>query len=863
MNRSRVAPLVLLLAALAATPAFAQSKAAPPHPPISAIRLDAPVNVDGVLNEAVWHDHPPITEFYQLEPNQGEPARFRTEAWVAYDEDALYIAARMYDPAPDSIVSRLVRRDDSVPCDRFCVYFDPYHDKRSAYFFIVTAAGSMLDGTESNDNWNDDISWDGVWEGRSHRDSTGWSVEYRIPFSQMRFQQSEDQTWGVNFRRVVARYTEQDMLSYPPRGESGFVSRWPELVDIKGVRPAKKVELLPYVTSKASYLQHAPGDPFNDGASYRPNAGGDLRMGVGPRLTLNATINPDFGQVEVDPATLNLSDVETYYQEKRPFFVEGAQVFRFGNEGASDYWNFNWPEPTFFYSRRIGAAPQGSIPDSASYVSPFEAVPILGAAKLTGKLTPTVNLGSVVALTGRETADVQWSGGGRDAVGIEPLTGFGEVRVQKEFKDRREGLGGMVNYVDRSFEDAALRDQLNGSSLTTGIDGWVFLDPGRLWVISGYSAVSHVTATQARMQALQSNSQHYFQRPDAPYLGVDSNATSLNGVVTRLWLNKEKGKWMTNSGVGIITPGFENNDIGFLSYADVINGHTMQGIRWTGLGRVKRQAQTEMSAFGALDFQGAVTAAGIYNMGYVQFVNYHEINWTIGAGPHALSGRRTRGGPRMVSPGWTNANFYWNSDPRRNLTFDLSTGLEVRGGANTQYWNVNPDMNWKPVSNVQISLGPGFERNIDDAQYVTQYDDPTAVATYDRRYVFAHLDQYTAYASIRLNVAFTPTMTLQTYIQPYVSVGRYTDYKSLARPGTWSFDPAPPEDADFNYRSLRGNMVYRWEYMPGSAFYLAWTQNRAGADDQTDQPLGHTMSEVVRTAPDNVFLAKITYYLHM
>jgi hypothetical protein len=539
-------------------------------------------------------------------------------------------------------------------------------------------------------------------------------------------------------------------------------------------------------------------------------------------------------------------------------------VFRFGNEGASDYWNFNWPEPTFFYSRRIGAAPQGSIADSATYVSPLEAVPILGAAKLTGKLTPTVNLGSVVALTGRETADVQWINGGRDAVAVEPLTGFGEVRVQKEFKDRREGLGGLVNYVDRSFQNAeTLHDQFNGSSLTTGIDGWVFLDPGRLWVISGYSAFSHVTATQARMQALQTNSQHYFQRPDAPYLGVDSNATSLNGAVTRLWLNKERGKWMTNSGVGFITPGFENNDIGFLSYADVINGHTMQGIRWTGMGKVKRQAQTEVAAFGALDFQGAVTGAGVYNFGYVQFVNYHEINWSIGAGPHALSGRRTRGGPRMVSPGWTNASLYWNSNPRGSLSFDCNTSLEVRGGANTQYWNVNPDMNWKPASNVQISLGPGFERNIDDAQYVDQYDDPAAAATYGRRYVFAHLDQYTAYASIRLNMAFTPTMTLQTYVQPYVSVGRYTGYKSLALPGTWSFDPAPPEDADFNYRSLRGNMVYRWEYMPGSAFYLAWTQNRAGSDDQTNQPLGNTMSEVVRTAPDNVFLAKITYYLHM
>jgi hypothetical protein len=337
----------------------------------------------------------------------------------------------------------------------------------------------------------------------------------------------------------------------------------------------------------------------------------------------------------------------------------------------------------------------------------------------------------------------------------------------------------------------------------------------------------------------------------------------LSGAVTRLWLNKERGRWLSNSGVGFVSPGFDVNNIGYQSYADVVNAHTVQGIRWTGTGKVKRQANTEIAGFGALDFQGAVSAAGVYNFGYVQFLNYHEINWNVGAGPHALSGRRTRGGPRMVSPPWTSGSLYWNSDPRRNLTFDWSGSFEVRGGANTQDWAASGDVNWKPVSNVQLSIGPGFERNIDDAQYVDQYDDPAAVATYGRRYVFAHLDQSTAYASIRINIAFTPSTTLQTYVQPYVSVGRYTGFKSLALPGTWSFDPAPPEPSDFNFRSVRGNMVFRWEYMPGSALFLAWTQNRLGSDGVSDHTFENTMSDVARIAPDNVFLAKVTYYLHL
>ncbi len=854
--------LVVLMASLAAVPVRAQSRPAPPLPPVPAIRLQGHVEIDGVLDEAVWKDHPPITQFFQLEPDQGDPARFRTEAWIAYDDEAIYVAARMTDPSPDSIVAQLVRRDQSVVADRFCVYFDPYHDKRSGYFFLVNAAGSVIDGTESNDGY-EDSSWDGVWEGRAKRDATGWCVEMRVPFTQMRFQTADVQTWGFNLRRVVARYQEQDMLAYTPRGESGFVSRWPDLTEMRGVRPGGGLELLPYVTSKASYLQHPPDDPFNDGASYKPNAGGDLRMAVGPRLTLNATVNPDFGQVEVDPASINLSDVETFYQEKRPFFVENAQVFRFGNEGASDYWNFNWPEPMFFYSRRIGRAPQGAIPDSAEYVSPPEATTIISAAKLTGKITPTTNFGFLSALTGRETADLMGPSGGRAEVGVEPLTYYGVLRGQKEFKDRRQGLGVMGTYVQRSIEDPALESQLDRSALMGGLDGWVFLDPNKAWVVSGYSAFTHVTGTPERMVALQSNSRHYYQRPDVDYLGVDSSATSLDGAVTRLWLNHEKGRLISNSGIGFITPGFDVNNLGFQGYADVVNAHTANGWKWTEVGKVKRFANTSVAAWGATDFNGTITGSGLFNTGYVQFVNYHEFNWNAGYGPPAMSARRTRGGPYMVTPAFANGNLFWESDPRQALSFDANVSVEVRPGANTQNWSVNPELMWRPRSNIHLSIGPGFERNIDDAQYITQVPDAAATATYGTYYVFAHLDQSTAYASIRLDWAFNPAMTLQLYAQPFVSVGKYSDYKSLAAPRTWSFEPYPDMDGDFNYRSLRGNAVFRWEYMPGSAFYLAWTQDRENVNDVTDRPFGSNLSDVVRMPPNDVFLAKVTYYIHM
>ena len=356
----RPALIVSLLCLAAVTCAFA----APPDSSLTvrAVRVTSPVAVDGVLSEAVWQADNAVTRFLQSDPHEGELATERTEVRVAFDDDALYVGARMYDSHPDSILARLVRRDASMSADRFTVFLDPFHDRRSGYYFAVNAAGVLYDGTLFNDGW-DDSSWDGVWEGRARRDALGWTVEMRIPFSQLRYDRKPDQVWGVNFgRNLPRRSNEADFLVYPPKKESGFVSRFPDLVGLDGLSPAGAIEVLPYMTGKAEYLEHEVLDPFHDGSRYTPGGGADLRMGVGSKLTLNATANPDFGQVEVDPAVVNLSDVESFFQEKRPFFVENSRVFSFGNEGANDYWGFNWPEPMFFYSRRIGRTPQGGVP---------------------------------------------------------------------------------------------------------------------------------------------------------------------------------------------------------------------------------------------------------------------------------------------------------------------------------------------------------------------------------------------------------------------------------------------------------------------------------------------------------------------
>ncbi|MGE3525069.1 MAG: DUF5916 domain-containing protein, partial [Gemmatimonadales bacterium] len=400
-------PLTGLLLAAAAMQGGTSTRpvAFPPLSPpehVRAVRISTPIVLDGILNDPAWHDRPAITAFVQREPNEGKPATERTEVYLSFDADAVYVGARLYDSAPDSIIARLARRDVGTNADRFVVFLDPYHDGRSGVFFGVNAAGTRYDGTLYNDDWDDD-SWDGVWEAKVHRDDQGWTVEMRIPFSQLRFRNAEQQTWGVNFRRDIARRNEADYIVYTPRNGSGFVSRFVPLVGIDGVRPRARLEILPYVTSKAELLQHAAGDPFNDGSRMNATAGVDIRYGLSSNLTLNATINPDFGQVEVDPAVVNLSDAETFYPEKRPFFVEGSNIFDFGFGGANNNWGFNFGTPDFFYSRRVGRPPQGSTP-GADYTSMPTNSSILGAAKLTGKKFGNWNVGMMHALTGREDA---------------------------------------------------------------------------------------------------------------------------------------------------------------------------------------------------------------------------------------------------------------------------------------------------------------------------------------------------------------------------------------------------------------------------------------------------------------------------
>jgi len=851
---------------------------------IHALRLTDQIDLDGKLNEQVWITANGFQNFIQRDPNEGAAPTEKTVLYIAYDDEALYVGARMYDSAPDSIVARLARRDQWITSDHVTIYLDPYYDKRSGYFFTLNAAGSLIDGVLFNDSW-DDESWDGVWDGKVNRDEQGWTAEMRIPFSQMRFNNNKINIWGINFRRNIARKNERDFLVFIPKTEGGFVSHFAELKGMQHITSGGQMELLPYVTARAEYIQHEPGDPFNSGSEYILGVGADFKMGVGSNLVLNATVNPDFGQVEIDPAVINLSDVETFFPERRPFFIEGSTIFNFGYGGARNYWGFNWGSPDFFYSRRIGRQPQGSIPGEVDYVNYPSGTHIIGAAKLTGKLGESWNVGTVQNITKREFANVSIDGV-RSDVEVEPITYYGVVRGQKEINEGRQGIGLISTATVRNFDDDRLRDEINKSALSLGLDGWTFLDDSKTWVLAGWTGISYVNGNTNRMISLQESSRHYFQRPDADYLKFDSSATSLSGFAGRFHLNKQKGNFFVNTAFGFITPSFDVNDVGFMFRADRINWHVGAGYEWTDLGGFYRYMNLGGAVFQNYDFGGNVTGQGLFHFGFIEFLNYYFADWNLFYNPETFNNTLTRGGPLTLNLKGYGGNLFLRSDNRNDWIVSLGGG--AYNNDPSYEWDVEVGLELRFLTNLVFIISPEFSRVFEYAQYVDTFDDPTATNTYGKRYVFAELDQKTFSASIRLNWTFTPKLSLQLYMQPLISAGEYTNYKELAYPGTYDFNnygegistydpddgtadpdgdgPAEPIEIgnqDFNVRSLRGNAVLRWEYLPGSAIYFVWTQTRSAAEEIGDFQFEESFSKMMLTEPDNIFMIKVTYWLNM
>jgi hypothetical protein len=858
---------------------------------IVAVKATEKIVIDGLLNEKVWQNTG-YANLVQQDPDQGIKPSQHSEFWVAYDDEAIYFAAKYYDTNPDSIMARLVRRDFiwGDPSDGCVLYLDSYRDKRSGYFFYVSAAGALADGLIENDvKQPNDLTWDAVWEGVPNIDENGWTIEMKIPYSQLRFNEGDEQVWGINVERFISRRFETDMLAYTPRNESGFTSRFPNLVGIEGITPPARIEVLPYVTQKAEYIGHAPGDPFNTGERYPFGIGLDVRAGLSSGVTLNGTINPDFGQVELDPAIVNLSDVEYSFTEKRPFFTEGVSIYRFGRGGTNNNVGFNWPAPNIFYSRRIGRTPQSGLPNY-DYADIPNGTHILGAAKISGQIYDGWKIGTIHALTKREIADIDL-GGQRSGIEVEPLTYYGIFRAQRDFNSGNQGIGFLTTYTNRFFKDQSLQSAINKNAFVFATDGWTFLDDENTYVLTGWAALSNVSGSKDRMIALQKSPQHYFQRPDVSYLSVDSSAASLTGYSGRVMINKNRGRWTFNTAIGMISPKFEINDLGFGAYSDLINAHFFTSYRWNEPTDFYQNAGVHAATFIGYDFGGNKTSHGYWFDSYITLRDYYGGDVSFTYSPQTLNARRTRGGPLTVNP------------ESRSFTIDLYTdnrvwwvaylGGSIVSDADEKSHSIYTTFEFKVLPTLTLSVGPQFSKESLEAQWVRRFSDPTATETYDNRYVFAHLDQTTFATDIRADWIINPKLSFQIYLQPFIASAKYNDYKYLAKSKSFDFTKygengstiqetispdgdisytldadgtGPSEESsignpDFNYISMRGNAVLRWEYMPGSTLYLVWTQSREDINSNGDFRFGKSMDNLFSVRPDNIFMLKLSYWL--
>ena len=842
-----------------------------------AARVTVTPKIDGLLNDPVWQTAEPISGFVQRDPDEGRPATEATEVRILYSNDALWIAVRATDSKAASIVAILARRDENSPSDEVTVMIDSYRDRRTGFAFSVNAAGVKRDAFLYEDTNRDD-RWDAVWDAKTSVDSAGWSAEFRIPFSQIRFTAATNRTFGFNVSRRISRNNETQFWQLIPRQSSGFVSLFGELTNLDGIKPPRRFELLPYTAATNHSQAATPGNPFAPGIARRANFGGDVKLGLNSALTLTATVNPDFGQVEADPAVVNLSAFESFFSERRPFFTEGLDLFRFRlGDGDGD-----GSQEELFYTRRIGRAPQGGADPRGGFAERIDRTTIVSAAKVSGKTRSGWSLGLLGALTDREEARVLSGAGQSFADVVEPRTGYGVARVQKELRNGQTVISLFGTSVTRSLP--ANLSWLHSSASTGGL-AWSHRFHANTYQLSGRVAGSVVRGSPEALLVTQQSSARYFQRPDNDYTELDSARTSLSGFDLGLNAGRTAGKFRWNLNLTARSPGFEVNDLGYLRETDQIGQSVWLNRRWLEPGKVFRRFNVNLNQWSSSTFGwDRRSLGGNINLNYT-LLNYWNGWMGINRNLGGLSPTALRGGPGFIRPAQTNGWFGFETDSRKAFRTGGSGWAFSEDQSGSWGYGLNLNFFWRPSPNVDLSASPGLNRNRDNWQYLTQ-----ATVAGRPEYLLAGLVQTTASMTIRSNITFSPTLSLQLYAQPFVASGTYNTFKRVIAPQANRFadrletfgptratrdqtravqidvDGNGTRDVtlgnpDFTYLSFRSNIVLRWEYSLGSTLFLVWQHGRSGFDTDGRFRFGDRLSDLFRSPADNVLLVKLNYWL--
>jgi hypothetical protein len=843
----------------------------------------API-IDGKLDDIGWNIVEWQTDFIENEPDENTPPTFQTKFKIIYDEKNLYIAIKALDDEPSKIEKRLSRRDGFAG-DRINVLIDSYNDKRTGFVFTVTAAGVKGDEIATDNGDNIDDSWNPVWDTKANIDSEGWTAEMKIPLSQLRFGNAKEQIWGLNIVRRIFRKNESSVWQRIPIDAAGFVSEAGELHGLIGLVPQKQLEIQPFTVLQYDKFSKEGNNPFRDGNDFKFNVGLDAKIGITNDLTLDLTVNPDFGQVEADPAEISLDGFEIFFEEQRPFFVENKNIFDYRFGGNRD---------NLFFSRRIGRSPQGSVNTTdGEFSDKPDNTTILGAAKFSGKTKNGWSIGILESVTSKEYAEIDNNGDRREEL-VEPLTNYFVGRLQKDFNDGNTFVGGIFTATNRKIDGDL--DFLRKSAYTGGLDfkhQW----KDKKFYIEGNLVLSQVEGSKEAIQNTQESLTHLFNRVDASHVDVDPNRTSLTGTGGKIEFGKAStGHWRYGIGANWRSPELELNDIGFLRQADEIRQYA-----WTRFRTLKpfgkfRSISARFNVFTNFDFEGNYNRILYRLTSFAEFKN----NWGIEGGliykPRIFSNTVLRGGPRFRFSKEFIQFLSFGTDSSKKFRFVAGFVHSQAEQNNFSFLRFETNFTYQPTNSLSISLSPEFSKNINKTQYVTETS-----FNGSPRYITAEIDRQTLSASIRLNYTINPNLTIQYYGQPFISRGTYKNFNYITNDsrtnsiadnlydrfillndneikadldqdgneiylvdeefngtndGVTDYEFSNP---DFSFVQFTSNLVVRWEYIPGSEIFLVWSNGNSGSQDPKRRLLRSLDNQIFGEKGENTFLIKATY----
>lgn len=843
----------------------------------------APV-IDGLLDTEIWEQVEWAGDFIQSKPNEGDSPSQQTAFKILYDDDNLYVFIKSFDNEPKKI-SHLLARRDNFPGDFVEINIDSDLDRQTAFSFTASASGVKSDQAVSEDGKIWDPSWNPIWYLKTSIDKEGWNAEFSIPFSQLRFGEKENHIWGIQVLRYVFRKEEFSDWQIIPQDSPGTIHLFSELHGISNIKPKRQVDITPYTLANVENYKEEVGNPYADGSYSSFAMGVDGKIGLSNDMTLDFTINPDFGQVEADPSEVNLTAFESYFFEQRPFFVEGKSIFDFRPSSGSVISSFN--SDNLFYSRRIGRRPH-FYPHlrENEYANMPEASSIIGAFKLSGKTKNGLSVGIMESVTTEENAKVSYLGTERN-VAVEPMTNYFVARVKKDFNKGETTFGGIITAVNRDITSSDLYF-LPNSAYTGGLDFKHFWKD-RTYFVDLNANFSHVRGHIEAITNLQKSSARYYQRPDAEHLVLDETKTELSGTAATVKVGKKgNGKWRFESSVTLRSPGFEINDIGYMQSSDVIHHGTWLGYKIQKPFGIFENFNLNNNYWVTWDFNGK-------QLSFSENINFNsklKNKWSFnGSFTHNGENYCTsalRGGPSLLMPSQWSYNANINSDQRKKLYLNIGFYLSRSQFDYTRSDNFWVGLTYKPTDALSISVDPRMSNTTNELQYIGQ-----AETNGETRYILGAIGRKTLGLNLRLNYSITPNLTIQYYGQPFTSAGDYAEFKMITNSQADKYEDrfaefstnqisyslnyevySIDEDEDgsvdytfkkpnFNFAELKSNLVIRWEYLPGSTFYLVWSQGRTMANSKGEFNLQENMNDLFEVHPRDIFLLKFSYRISL